>query len=113
MHGEAGDWHVRDGFGDARTVGNAEFRQSHEPLGGGLWRRVGMFSAWRAREQLVIRTKEGQATAHPGDWVVEGALGERWPISDKHFMRTYRASDNAGGPALRPPHDMKGDHQGS
>jgi hypothetical protein len=110
LQGEAGDWHVRDSFGDVRTVGNAEFRQSHEPLGGELWRRVGMFSAWRAREQLVIRTKEGQATAHPGDWVVEGALGERWPITDKQFMRTYRASGNAGEPALRPPHGMKGDH---
>ncbi len=96
LQGEAGDWHVRDGFGDVRTVGNAEFRQSHEPLGGELWRRVGIFSAWRARERLVIRTREGPATAHPGDWVVEGALGERWPITDKQFTRTYRASDNAG-----------------
>jgi len=57
---------------------------------------VGMFSAWRTSETLVIRTKEGRATAHPGDWVVEGALGERWPISDEQFRRTYRASDNSG-----------------
>jgi hypothetical protein len=103
LQGEAGDWHVRDGFGDVRTVGNAEFRQSHEPLGGELWRRTGMFSAWRAREQLVIRTREGPATAHPGDWVVEGALGERWPITDKQFKRTYRASDNAGEAAPSHP----------
>jgi Trk K+ transport system NAD-binding subunit len=90
LRGDAGDWRVRDSFGDVRTVGNAEFRQSHEPVDGKLWRRVGMFSAWRVDEALVIRTKEGRATANPGDWVVEGALGERWPISDEHFRRTYR-----------------------
>ena len=100
LRGDAGDWHVRDSFGEVRTVGNAEFRKSHEPLDGELWRRVGMFSAWRTSETLVIRTKEGRATAHPGDWVVEGALGERWPISDEQFRRTYRASDNSG--ALDP-----------
>jgi hypothetical protein len=96
LHGDAGDWRVRDSFGDVRTVGNAEFRKSHEPLDGELWRRVGMFSAWRTSETLVIRTKEGRATANPGDWVVEGELGERWPISDEQFRRTYLASDNAG-----------------
>jgi hypothetical protein len=95
LHGDAGDWHVRDSFGDGRTVGNDEFRASHEPLDGQLWRRVGMCSAWRASETLVIRTREGRATANPGDWVVEGALGERWPVSDEQFTRTYRASGDA------------------
>ena len=108
LHGEAGDWRVRDSHGDVRTVGNAELRQSHEPLDGDWWRRTGMFRAWRAREELVIRTKEGTATANPGDWVVEGAFGERWPISDEQFKRTYRASGNAAD-QHQPPRDTKGD----
>jgi hypothetical protein len=108
LRGDAGDWRVRDSFGDVRTVGNAEFRKSHEPLDGGQWRRVGLFIAWRTSEALVIRTKEGRATASPGDWVVEGDLGERWPISDQQFRRTYRATVDTGAAAAltrdaRPP----------
>jgi hypothetical protein len=95
LRGDAGDWHVRDSFGDVRTVGNTEFRESYEPLDGKRWLRVGIFSAWRASETLVIRTKEGRATANPGDWVVEGTLGERWPVGDEQFKRSYRPADNA------------------
>ena len=32
----------------------------------------------------------GQATARPGDWVVEAPTGERWPVSDEQFRRSYR-----------------------
>jgi hypothetical protein len=44
---------------------------------------------------------EGQAVARAGDWVVEGRGGERWPVTDEQFQRTYRPSN--GHPATRPP----------
>ena len=42
------------------------------------------------REAVVVRTKEGKATARPGDWVVEAPTGERWPVRDVQFKWSYR-----------------------
>ncbi len=88
--GDAGDWRVIDSADNLRTVTDSEFRSSHAQLDDGRWRRVGIFRAWPVREAVVIRTKEGNATASPGDWVVEGPGGERWPVSDKQFRATYQ-----------------------
>ena len=90
MHGFAGDWRVTDDAGNVRTVTDPDFQSSHEPLGGGRWRRVGRHRAWQVREAVVIRTKEGKATARPGDWVVEAPTGERWPVRDDQFRSSYR-----------------------
>jgi hypothetical protein len=101
LHGNAGDWRVVDGGGDERTVRDTEFRESHEPLGGEFWLRTGSHHAWRVSQALVLRTMEGRATAQPGDWVVEGARGERWPVTDDQFRRSYTSPDGAtlDGPA--------------
>ncbi len=96
LHGDAGDWRVVDDWGDERTVRDLEFRDSHEPLGDEIWRRTGTFRAWQASEVLVLRTMEGRATAQPGDWIVEGRRGERWPVPDGQFRRSYTRST---GPA--------------
>jgi hypothetical protein len=97
--GDAGDWRVADDSGDERTVRDLEFRASHELLGGDRWRRIGTFAAWQVSEELVVRTMEGRAVAHPGDWIVEGPGGERWPVTPDQFGRTYRRSTPAGGSA--------------
>ena len=90
MHGFAGDWQVIDDAGNVRTVTDPDFQSSHEPLGDGRWRRVGRYLAWQVGEAVVIRTKEGRATARPGDWVVEAPTGERWPVRDDQFQWSYR-----------------------
>jgi hypothetical protein len=90
LFGDAGDWHVIDGGGTVRTVTDSEFRSSHSQLDDGRWQRIGVFRAWQVAEAVVLRTKEGSATARPGDWVVEGPGGERWPVSDGQFRRSYR-----------------------
>jgi len=90
LQGDAGDWRVIDDAGQERTVRDLAFRGSHAPLGGDSWRRTGMFRAWQVSEAVVLRTMEGREVAQPGDWVVEGILGERWPVSDEQFRRTYR-----------------------
>jgi hypothetical protein len=90
LRGDAGDWRVVDDAGTVRTVTDVEFRSSHSQLDDGRWERIGVFRAWAAPETVVIRTKEGSATARPGDWVVEGPGGERWPVSDGQFRRSYR-----------------------
>jgi hypothetical protein len=90
MHGFAGDWRVIDDAGNLRTVSDPEFQSSHEPAGDGRWRRVGSYLAWQVTEAVVVRTKEGKATARPGDWVVEAPTGERWPVRDNQFRWSYR-----------------------
>ena len=105
MLGGAGDWRVIDSNGLVRTVADPEFRSSHLPLADGRWRRIGTFMAWQVREGAVIRTKEGRVTAIPGDWVVEGPGGERWPVSDVQFQASYRARADhrvASGQASMP-----------
>ena len=90
LAGNPGDWRVLDDAGDERTVRDQEFQSSHEPLGGEVWRRVGTYRAWQVTADCVLRTMEGKAIARPGDWVVEGYHGERWPVADDQFRRTYR-----------------------
>jgi hypothetical protein len=97
LWGDAGDWRVFDDSGDERTVRDLEFRASHEPLRGEVWRRIGTFRAWQVREGLVLRTMEGRAVALPGDWVVEGRGGERWPVSGAQFRRSYQMSTERAG----------------
>ena len=58
----------------------------------------------RSSEAVVVRTKEGKATARPGDWVVEAPTGERWPVRDEQFGWSYRPSGTAPDlPAFRRP----------
>ncbi len=90
LTGNPGDWRVLDDHGDERTVREAEFLVSHEHVGGERWRRIGTYRAWQVRESQVLRTIEGKAVAQAGDWVVEGHGGERWPVTDEQFRRTYR-----------------------
>jgi hypothetical protein len=93
--GGPGDWRVVDDSGDERTVRDPVFRAAHEPLGGDRYSRTGTYRAWRVSEGFVLRTLEGRAVAQPGDWIVEGFHGERWPVTHDQFQRTYRA-DAAG-----------------
>jgi hypothetical protein len=102
MHGYAGDWRVIDDAGNLRTVTDPDFQSSHEPAGGGRWRRVGSYLAWQVSEAVVIRTKEGNATARPGDWVVEAPTGERWPVRDEQFRWSYEPSPGLPDPPADP-----------
>ena len=90
LTGNTGDWRVLDDWGDERTVRETEFLVSHEHVDGERWRRTGTYLAWQVREPQVLRTMEGKAAARAGDWVVEGHGGERWPVTDEQFRRTYR-----------------------
>jgi hypothetical protein len=94
LAGGPGDWRVIDEANDERTVRDLDFRASHEPLGGDRWRRMGTYSAWQVSGELVIRTMEGRAVAQAGDWVVEGHRGQRWPVTDEQFRRTYKLKIN-------------------
>lgn len=90
MHGRPGDWRIVDDAGNLRTATNRDFLSSHEQVGDGRWRRVGTYRAWQVNEAVVVRTREGNATARPGDWVVQSPRGERWPVENDQFRWSYR-----------------------
>jgi hypothetical protein len=87
----AGDWLVIDESGNERTIRDREFRASHIQLDGDRWRRTGTVHAWRVTETTVVCTMEGRAFARAGDWIVQGAGGERWPVEDGQFACGYVA----------------------
>ena len=66
MHGFAGDWQVIDDAGNMRTVTDPDFQSSHEPLGGGRWRRVGMYRAWQVERGRGDQDQGGQGDRAAG-----------------------------------------------
>jgi hypothetical protein len=90
LTGADGDWRVVDEFGAERTVRDLEFQATHQLLDGDRWRRTGTVRAWRVSDAVVVRTLEGRAEAHPGDWIVQGPRSVRWPVTDEQFGRGYR-----------------------
>jgi hypothetical protein len=100
LSGAVGDWHVVDAFGGERTVRDLEFQATHELLDGDRWRRTGTVRAWQVSDAVVVRTMEGRAEAHPGDWIVQGPGSVRRPVTNEQFTRGYRAiPDGAPEPA--------------
>ena len=96
LAGTAGDWRVADASGDERTVRDPQFQATHELLDGDRWRRTGTVRAWQVSEAVVVRTMEGRAVAHPGDWIVQGPQSVRRPVGAEHFARGYRRIPPAG-----------------
>lgn len=86
-----GDWLVIDDDGNERTIRDREFRATHTPLEGDRWRRTGTVRAWQVGETTVLRTLEGEATAQPDDWIVQGPHSARWPVTSEYFARVYRS----------------------
>ncbi|MGI9413910.1 MAG: hypothetical protein ACR2PM_09580 [Hyphomicrobiales bacterium] len=41
----------------------------------------------------VIKTLEGDMIARPGDWIVTGIEGEKYPVKDDIFKKTYERAD--------------------
>ena len=91
MEAQPGDWSVRDEEGTERTVRDTQFRASHESVAGHRWVRTGEVRAWRVGEPTTVLTLEGPATAAAGDWIVQGAGGERWPVPASQFERGHAA----------------------
>ena len=89
MRGQAGDWEVTDDGGAARSVDAAIFDQTHEPIDGDRWRRVGEVRGRQARPGEVVHSLEGDQTARLGQWVLSGVAGEEWLVSTEHLESTY------------------------
>ncbi len=45
--------------------------------------------AYQTDKPLNIETLEGTMHANPGDWIITGPDGERWPVKREIFEKTY------------------------
>ena len=55
----------------------------------------------RGSGEYVIETLEGPLHVSPGDWIITGMRGERYPCKPDIFAATYEPLDDAG-PAPTP-----------
>lgn len=45
--------------------------------------------AYQTSTEMVINTLEGTLKAEPGDWIITGISGERYPCKPDIFEKTY------------------------
>lgn len=53
-------------------------------------------------EVLHIQARLGDAAVHPGDWIVTGVAGEKYPVKDAIFRATYEPVEDGPEPWSRP-----------
>ncbi|WP_332601821.1 hypothetical protein [Arthrobacter sp. S2(2024)] len=110
LRASAGDWRIHDD--EASWTVKAElFAATYRHIGGDCYKRVGVVRARQVCSVETVRTLEGDATALQGDWIVTGAMGESWPVSEVDFRERYRSVKlKVGGACLSEP--MNGDDAG-
>lgn len=45
--------------------------------------------AYKTNEEIMIQTLEGNMKASPGDWIITGVHGEKYPCKPDIFEKTY------------------------
>lgn len=45
--------------------------------------------AYQTDKEVIIQTLEGQLRAAPGDWIITGLQGEKYPCKPDIFKKTY------------------------
>ena len=53
-----------------------------------------VIEAYQTSEILIIETLEGNMTASPGDWIITGIKGEKYPCKNDIFLATYEAVES-------------------
>lgn len=85
------DYIVSTGPDDRWVVRQDIFDTTYRPEGGGFRKRDDlMHSFYVSPDERTIDTLEGPVTANPGDYVMNGSVGEQWPVSPSTFERRYR-----------------------
>lgn len=59
-----------------------------------------VIDAERITKEIRIKTREGELTGVPGEWLITGIHGEQYPCGDAIFRQTYTAVDLAAQAAL-------------
>lgn len=54
-----------------------------------------VISAYQTQVEENVITLEGTMRADPGDWIVTGIKGERYPVKDQIFRALYEQEDGS------------------
>ncbi len=79
-------------YGASRAVVRGDiFERTYEPLGDGRYRKRTdvIFHAFTLDRPALVHTLEGPQKAEPGDWLIEGATGELWPVPHAEAVQKY------------------------
>lgn len=61
-----------------------------DPMDGAkTYKKIATVRAKQMDRDFVVNTLEGVMKGHKGDYLCEGATGERWPIKKEIFEETY------------------------
>jgi len=76
------DYILTYGPGDEAVIGKEVFEATYEPAGEGLYRKRTdvVFRYFTLPYACIVETMEGPQRAKPGDWIMQGVVGELWPI---------------------------------
>jgi hypothetical protein len=79
------------GKGDHAVVRADIFEQTYEPAGAGLYRKRDdiKFRFFTLTERALVQTLEGVQEAAPGDWIMQGVIGELWPVPHSKALEKY------------------------
>ena len=53
-----------------------------------------VIEAYQTDQELIIQTLEGPLRAAPGDWIITGVRGEKYPCKPDIFEKTYQLVDD-------------------
>lgn len=59
-----------------------------------------IIEAYRTEKELIINTLEGPLRAAPGDWIITGVRGEKYPCKPDVFEKTYEPVDEVANKLL-------------
>ena len=101
VEGEHGKLKARGGedmiitrtHGERSVVRSDIFYRTYEAIGlGGLYRKRGdvVFRYFTLDRPAIVRTLEGEQHAEAGDWIMEGVIGELWPVPAEEAEEKYR-----------------------
>ena len=48
-----------------------------------------VIEAYQTDKEMIVQTLEGPLKASPGDWIITGIRGEKYPCKPDIFARTY------------------------
>lgn len=67
---------------DHAVISKEVFEATYEPAGDGLYRKRTdvVFRYFTLPYACIVETMEGRQSAERGDWIMQGVVGELWPI---------------------------------
>lgn len=51
--------------------------------------KTAIFNGGHVKQAFVMETPNGPVNIKPGDWIVEGVAGEKYPIAHEILLKTY------------------------